>query len=256
MIKGKTISLIIPCKNEEKALKKLLLQVPKYIDEVIVIDNNSSDKTRHVARQYGATVFIEKKHLNGIGYGYAHKKGLLKAKGDIVITMDGDNTYPIKSVKKIITHLIKNNLDFISCNRFPLKNKQAISIIRRLGVFILNLEASLLYGYKVKDILSGMWILKKEIIPLLKLKEGGWNLSPEIKLAALKQPQISFSEFHIDHTYRYNGESKQKIWETGLDHLKYILKRRLTIDNYLYRIIIKITENSKFNMQLLKQAWS
>jgi len=254
MIKGKTVSLVIPCKNEESALEALLSRIPKYIDEIIVVDNNSSDKTKLIARKHGAKNFIEKRHVNGIGYGYAHQKGLIKAKSDIVVTMDGDNTYPVKSVKKVVTYLIRNNLDFVSCNRFPLKRKQAISAVRRLGVFILNLETSLLYGHKIKDILSGMWVLRREIAPLLNLKEGGWDLSPEIKIAALKHPQIAFSEFHIDHEYRYNGQSKQQIWKTGINHLMYILKRRLTADNPIYTTLLKIVEYSKINVRSLKPA--
>ena len=252
MIKGKTISLVIPCKNEQNALKALLSQIPKYIDEIVVIDNNSSDQTPQIARKYGARVFIEKNHVNGIGYGYAHQKGLMKAKGDIIVTMDGDNTYPVKPVKKIVNYLIENDLNFVSCNRFPLKNKQAISLIRKLGVSILNLEASLFYNYRIKDILSGMWVLKRKIVPLLKLKEGGWDLSPEIKLVAIIHPQIFFGEFHIDHTYRYNGESKQQIWKTGFSHLMYILKRRLTTDNPIYILKLKIAEYFKVATQSLK----
>jgi glycosyltransferase involved in cell wall biosynthesis len=231
MIRGKSISLVIPCRNEEQAISALLKRVPKYVDEVIVVDNNSSDKTRQVARSHGAKVLKETRQVNGIGYGFAHQRGMAEASGDFVITMDGDNTYPLTEIRSVILNMEKNQLDFISCNRFPLKNSEVISKVRQFGVKILNTQVNVLYNYPIQDILSGMWAVRSAAIEKLNLKQGGWNFSPEIKLAALIHPDIKFSEFHIHHHYRDNGESKQKIWLTGFDHLLYILLRRLTVDN-------------------------
>lgn len=233
MYRQHTISLVIPCRNEEKALEKMLKKVPHWIDEVIVVDNNSTDKTREVAKKYGAQVILEKRHLGGIGYGYAHQRGLKAAKGQIVVTLDGDNTYPISDIKAALNYLLKNQLDIVSCNRYPLKNQQAVSKIRQFGVWILNQQVRWLYRFPMKDILSGMWLIRRSAAKELKLSEGGWNLSPEIKLAALMSPALSFDEFHITHEYRFDGDSKQNIWKTGFEHLWYIGKRRLTTDNPL-----------------------
>lgn len=230
MIRGQTVTLVIPCKNEAEAIVGLLRQVPRAVDEVIVVDNNSSDQTRRVARRLGARVVTELRHDHGIGYGYAHQRGLELATGQIVVTMDGDNTYPVQAIKPAVQYLLSQGLDMVSCNRFPLKNQQAISKVRQLGVWVLNTQVRLLYGYPMQDILSGMWVLNRTAIKTLKLESGGWNLSPEIKLQALANPQLQFGEYHIDHTYR-QGESKQRIWLTGFDHLFYILGRRLTKDN-------------------------
>lgn len=223
MIKNTTVTLVIPCKNEADSLPRLLAHVPKIVDEVIIVDNNSSDNTAVVAKKLGARVIHEKRIDNrGIGYGYAHQAGIQHAKGKIIVTMDGDGTYPMEEISRAVKYLLKNDLDFISCTRFPLRNQNAMSAIRKLGVLILNLEVFLLYGQTMQDILSGMWITKKTAAQKLFLREGGWNLSPEIKLRALTHPQVSFSEYHIDHKYRTGGASKQQIWQTGFDHLVYI----------------------------------
>src|SRR5471030_3034324 len=95
MLKGKTITLAIPCKNEEVALEALLKGVPNFVDEVMVIDNNSTDATRKIARKYGAKVLTEKRQVRGIGYGFSHQKAIKEASSDYLITMDGDNTYPL-----------------------------------------------------------------------------------------------------------------------------------------------------------------
>jgi glycosyltransferase involved in cell wall biosynthesis len=225
MINEKTISLVIPCKNEERIIGSVLDRVPDYIDEVIVVDNNSTDKTTKIAKKHGVKVIIEKrKDENGIGYGYAHIRGMEEANGDYIVAMDGDNTYPMRSIQKIISHMITQELDFVSCNRLPLTNKHAISRLRQTGIQLLNLETSILFEYPIKDILSGMWVMSQKAFRNLEVTSGGWDLSPEIKLSAIRNPNIRFGEYHINHFLRCGEKSKQVIWKTGFDHLMFIWK--------------------------------
>jgi glycosyltransferase involved in cell wall biosynthesis len=235
MINNQKITLLVPCKNEEKIIPELIRKVPAYIDEILIIDNGSTDKTAAVARRLGARVISEPRTQKGIGYGYAHLMGLKYASGDFIVAMDGDDTYPIKSIANIIKHMEKSNWDFVSCNRLPLKSPNAISKIRQLGIYILNMEVFILYGYPIRDILTGMWILKKSIVPKLLLTQGDWNLSPEIKLAAINNPNVQFAEVHINHFERKHEISKQNIFRTGFGHLVYILRRRLTVDSHAYQ---------------------
>lgn len=230
MINNKKISLIIPCKNEEKALSAMLKKAPSCVDEIIIVDNNSIDKTGLIGKSFNAKVIKENREINGVGYGFSHKRGLEEATGDIIIAMDGDDTYPITKIEEVVSYMEKVNADFVSCSRFPLSNRKAVSFIRQLGIKILNLEVLILYKYRIKDILSGMWVLRKNCVKKLSLQNGDWNLSPEIKLSALKNPDIVFSECHIDHKIRENERSKQRLFKTGLSHLFYILKRRMTVD--------------------------
>ena len=226
MINNKKISLIIPCKNEENVIGKTIRNIPKYIDEIIVVDNNSSDRTAEVAQQEGAIVIKEIRQTNGIGYGYAHQTGIQRATGHYIAALDGDGTYPAFELEDIVNKMEAENIDFISCNRLPLAIPYAISKTRELGVRILNMEVKVLYGKPMKDILSGMWCFKSSIKDKLNLKEGGWDLSPEIKLNALLNPEIKFQEYHIVHFVRNKEPSKQQIWKTGYDHARYIFTRR------------------------------
>ncbi|MBI2617227.1 glycosyltransferase family 2 protein [Candidatus Gottesmanbacteria bacterium] len=239
MLFKKRITLVIPCKNEEAALYHLLAKVPSFVDEVLVVDNNSSDNTAQVARNGGAKVFKEKRSVNGIGYGFAHQTGLKNATGDYIVTMDGDNTYPVEAIEEIVTYMEKSNIDFVSCNRLPLTNKSSITLFRRLGIGILNLWIGLLYGYYFIDILTGMWVMRKNIAGKLKLKSGDWNFSPEVKLAALYHKDIRFSEYHIPYYVRINGISKLNVIKTGLSHFFFILERRLKVDNMLPKFPLK-----------------
>ena len=144
MISNKHLSLVIPCKNEASALKQAFKHVSKQIDEIIVVDNGSTDKTVQVAKNIGAKVFTEDKNINGIGYGFALAKGIKQATGDIIICMDGDGSYPIAEIPNLVKKLEARKLDFISCSRIPFKNPKSISFIRTFGVRILNLFIYLL----------------------------------------------------------------------------------------------------------------
>lgn len=230
MLNSKKITLIIPCKNEEAALYWMLKNKPSYIDEVIVVDNESEDNTDTVAYLLGTKVVYEPRQIGGIGYGFAHQTGMKLSTGDIIVAMDGDGTYPLTNIKDAISYLEKSNSDFVSCSRFPLTNPKAISFTRQIGVLLLNFLVGFLYKYQIKDILSGMWIMKRGCIEKLELSSGGWNFSPEIKLAAIAHPDIHFSECHIPHYERLNGISKQQILKTGFAHLRFILKHRFIVN--------------------------
>ncbi|MCL5970117.1 MAG: glycosyltransferase family 2 protein [Patescibacteria group bacterium] len=230
MIKNTSISLIMPCKNEARALQTVLKKLPKEIDEVIVVDNNSNDQTKAVARRFGVKILSESKtDKNGIGYGFAIQKGIREAKGNIIVCMDGDDSYPVKEVEKMVNYLLKKDLDFISCNRLPFKKPKKMSSIRAFGVKILNLLTWFLYGYKIKDSLSGMWVFKRYVLSDLNLTEGGWNLSLEIKLKAILSPVFRFAEHQISYQDRVFDLSKQNLFQTGLEHVLYLVMFKVNL---------------------------
>jgi dolichol-phosphate hexosyltransferase len=228
MIYNKKISMVFPCRNEEKAIKNVFKRIPGVVDEVIIVDNLSSDKTVETAKKLGAKVLIEERHDDGIGYGYALARGIKNATGDIVVCMDCDGSYPPEKIRDAVAFLLKNQLDFVSCNRLPFKNKKDMSAIRMFGVWVLNIFVNALYGYPIKDSLSGMWVFKRRSVKNLSLFEGGWNLSLEIKLNAIEQKDINFNEFQIPYKDRQFDQSKQNIFKTGLVHLLFLFKRKLS----------------------------
>ena len=232
MIQNKKISLILPCRNEAGHLEEVLRLVPDYIDEILIVSNKSTDNTVAVAKQLAKkerriVVIEDNRTIGGIGYGYAHMSGIAKASGDIIVGADGDGTYPLHDIKKITKHLLANDADFISCNRYPLKDGTKIPLKLRLGVGILNWEIRLLYGIPIKDALSGMWIFRKNIRDKLGLTMGEWNLSPQIKINAARNKGIAFAEYNISQEQRL-GETKQSYFKTGFQHALWILKNRFS----------------------------
>jgi glycosyltransferase involved in cell wall biosynthesis len=227
MYKDRRITVCLPCRNEAGHLKEVLDKIPKFVDEIIVISNKSTDNTVGEAKKLGAKAFEDNRTIDGIGYGFAHITGIENATGDIIVGADGDATYPIEDLAKIIDHLLGSNLDFISCNRYPLQDGTKIPFKLKAGVWMLNTEVRVLYGVTIKDILSGMWVFNKKAKDSLSLTMGDWNLSPQIKINAATNSDIAFEEYSIAQHQRL-GESHQNYFKTGFSHAVWILKNRFT----------------------------
>src|SRR5438477_5916287 len=83
--KGQKITVIIPCLNEEQGIEQILRRMPEFVDETIVVDNGSTDRTADIARSLGAQVIREEVR----GYGRSYRRGFANATGDIIVTLDG-----------------------------------------------------------------------------------------------------------------------------------------------------------------------
>ncbi|HSX42985.1 MAG TPA: glycosyltransferase family 2 protein [Candidatus Saccharimonadales bacterium] len=225
MYRNKKITICFPCRNEGDHLKEVIARIPKIVDEIIVISNKSTDNTVAVAKKLGVKVIEDNRSIKGIGYGFAHISGIEAATGDLIVGADGDATYPVEELEKVIDHLLDDNLDFLSCNRYPLQAGTKIPFKLRLGVWVLNTETRVLHGVKINDILSGMWVFRKSAVKKLDLTMGDWNLSPQIKINAARHPEIKFSEHSIAQHQRM-GESHQAHYKTGFSHLFWIFKSR------------------------------
>lgn len=222
MYRDLRISVVIPCFNEEHGLRHVLERMPAYVDEVVVVDNNSTDATALVAQELGARVIFESRK----GYGNAYQAGLPAATGDIIATVDGDGTYPSDVIAPIIDHMIARQLDFVSASRFPLRDRRAMRARNVLGNKILTYTFRLLYARWIADSQSGMWVFRRGCLRHVRPTQPGMAFSEEIKIEALQAPGLRFGEYHIDY-YERIGETKLYTWRDGFINLGYLLRRRL-----------------------------
>lgn len=222
MYKGLSVSVVIPCFNEEKGIEAVLESMPEYVDHVVVVDNNSTDDTGRIAEQMGAEVIFETKK----GYGNAYQAGFPHARGDIVATADGDGTYPTYSIGPIIDYMLANNLDFVSASRFPLRNPKAMRFRNVLGNMILTYTTRILWLKWIADSQSGMWVFRREVLKRIKPRHPGMPFSEEIKLAVIDHPRLRFGEYHIDYSERI-GETKLFAWKDGFENLFYLFRLRM-----------------------------
>ncbi len=214
------LSVVIPCYNEEEGVRLVIDRTPKIVDEIVVVDNNCTDRTAEVARALGAVVVAEKTP----GYGAAYKRGLNAATGDIIITFDGDGTYPPEDIPRLVDELVDRNWDFLSASRFPLVDPKAMPFTNRLGNWVLTIAAAVLFFKPIRDSQSGMWVFKRAMLGRLKLTSDGMAFSEEIKLEALMRG-LRFGEGHIPYGARV-GEVKLEKWKDGWENLAFLVRKR------------------------------
>ncbi len=221
------ISVVIPCHNEELGIPVVLKKMPDYVDEVVVVANACTDRTEEIARSMGAKVVVEPRP----GYGRAYKSGLAAASHDIIVTMDGDATYPTIAIGYLVDVLCEDELDFISAWRIPIDWVKNWNHIQRFfGNKVLTWAIRLLYMRNVMDSQSGMWVFKKSILGKLNVKSDGMAFSEELKIEAFTHPEIKAREVAIQFKFIERlGASKLHLWRDGVKNLAYLFEKRLML---------------------------
>ena len=179
---------------------------PSFVDEVIIVDNGSTDNTADIAKEFGATVVSETKR----GYGQAYLAGLPKASGDIIITLDGDNSYRMDEIEKMLVFMEKNNYDFVTGCRFPLANRNIQPLINTLANHYISSLIRFLFRVKLSDSQSGMMLFKRHLLDKIKLKSSGFAISQEIKIRAALSSGIRCGETHINYFPRVGAVKFKK----------------------------------------------
>ena len=221
MYKKQSITVIIPCLNEEQGIEQILRAMPAFVDEVIVVDNASTDRTSEIAAKLGAKVIREDVR----GYGRSYKRGFGEAIGDLIVTLDGDHSYPVDALSYLIEAFLHFDVDFLNASRFPVRDARSMSFLNKLGNLVLSLAMSILFFRWVRDSQSGMWVFRRAILERMKLESDGMSFSEEIKIEALRDSRIRFGEISIMYSSRL-GETKLNLWHDGFANLAFLVKKR------------------------------
>jgi len=227
MIHGKSVTLVIPAHNEEEGLPCVLGAVPGCVDEVVVVDNCSTDNTAEVARVFGCTVVYQPEK----GYGSAYMAGFAAVRTDLVTTADADGTYPVNMIPDLAKVLLEDDLHFISARRRPDDHAGTVnSTLRFAGNFILSAATVVLFQRMILDSQSGMWIFRRDILDGITLTSRGMALSEELKIRAWTKPGLRCREVDIPFSYSERmGKPKLNLWRDGTRNLLFLLALRFGI---------------------------
>jgi glycosyltransferase involved in cell wall biosynthesis len=151
--------------------------------------------------------------------------GFQHARGDLIATTDGDHTYPLEDLPRLVRILDTDRLDFLTTDRFALLDPKAMSSRRRFGNRILTLAARLLFDVNIRDSQSGMWVFKREKAQRLLLRSN-LAFSQEIKIEAVHFAKLRWREVPIHYRSRV-GEAKFGRFNTGLRLLLALLLARV-----------------------------
>jgi glycosyltransferase involved in cell wall biosynthesis len=222
------VTLLIPALNEEAGVVATIQRATPDYDEIIVVDGGSTDRTQQNAAALGARVIPQLVR----GYGLAYKTGFLEAKGEIIVTGDADGTYPVELAGSIVAEMDRRGLDFVSCSRFPLEEAGSMERLNWFGNRAISLYGSVVSGRRFRDLLSGMWIFRRSILPELRLVANGWNLSAEIKLEAAWKLGDRFCEIHVPYRERVGMTHNIRPFRIGGENCLFIAYKR---GSQLYR---------------------
>ena len=178
-------AVIIPAFNEELSISKVIDEIPKQlVEEIIVVNNNSTDRTGSIAEQAGATVLFE----SFKGYGASCLKGIeyIKSKPvDVVVFLDGDfSDYP-GEIENLLAPIINDDFDFVLGSRVSGKReKGALPVQSRIGSIIAGFLIQLFWGVKFTDLGPFRAIKFEKLVSLgMKDKWFGWTVEMQIKAA-------------------------------------------------------------------------
>ncbi len=216
------VTAVIPTINEEGTIGSVIDGLLKSVEgiEIIVVDTDSTDRTKEIAAAKGAIVINESRR----GYGIAYKTGLKHAKGDLIVCMDGDNTYPTDIVKPLLEIIWMDEVNFISCDRMTLRTQHNYTSLHYIGNSILNFTMRLLFKITLNDSQSGMWIFYREFYEKMKNLSNGMSFSEDIKIDAVRLGKLI--EIPIKYGIRIS-KPKLKTWNDGFMNLFHLFIKRI-----------------------------
>ncbi len=207
------ISIILPCRNEELGIGHCIEKIRSVCPdaEILIVDNNSNDRSAHIARMCGARVVLEE----CIGYGAACRKGFSSAQGTLLVLADADNSYALTEIPALITEL--SDIDMVVGERI-LHQRDAMPFMHRFcGNPFFSLLLRTLFRVPITDTQSGFIAIKKDAFKKLGCTSTGMEFISELYIKA-SRAKLSIS--HYPTTYKRRlGVSKLRTITDGFRHL-------------------------------------
>ena len=207
MYRNKIVKVVIPAYNEEQSIGLVLRDIPAFVDEVVVVNNNSSDDTFNAAKRGEATVLTEIKK----GYGSACLKGLQYISAtngcDVVVYIDADYSDHPEEIEMLLKPIFNNNIDMVIGSR-ALGNKERGSMTpqqifgNKLAVFLIKI----FFKYKFTD-LGPFRAITWQSLQAIKMVDTNYGWTVEMQVKALKL-KLNCTEVPVSYRKRTLGVSK------------------------------------------------
>jgi len=221
---GYTVSVVIPAKNEAGNIAWVLEHMPRSVDEVIVVDGNSTDRTVEVARIIRPDVVIVSEP--GRGKGTAMRTGFEAARGVFVVVLDADGSMDPRDIDLYVEQLAAG-ADLVKGSRYIGGGGSAdLTLVRSLGNRALLFVSNLLYRQSFTELCYGFMALRTSRIPELRLGATGFEIETEIVTKAVRHG-FAIAEVPSREAPRISGASNLHAFRDGVRVLRTILREAL-----------------------------
>jgi len=208
------VSVIIPTLNEAGNILEALITIDKelaYPKEIIVVDGDSTDGTKEIVKDANCRLIVEPRR----GYGIALRIGMKHAKGDVVVMVDGDGTYEVKHINRLLDKMIKNNAELCLATRMYDPNK-AMGLMNFVGNKVITFCFNMLYKQSLSDSQSGFRAISHSAIEKVDLSEEDMAFATEMLVKFAKK---GFKMVEIPTVYktRKYGKTKLRKLKSGIE---------------------------------------
>lgn len=236
MYKDYKVSLVIPAYNEEETLPAVIqdFQTQECLDEILIVDNNSKDRTGEIARAQGAKVILETRQ----GYGWALRAGMDRAEGDILILCEADGSFRSSDIQKFLAYIEDADMVIGTRTTKQMTNQGArmnflIRIMNVLWAKFLQMLWFLHNETRFTDVGCTYRAIWKEAYGKIRngLAAAGPDFSPEMMAEALHQ-RLKIVEIPVKYFQRSGGESKHSVsyyhlGRTAMKMLRTVIRKKL-----------------------------
>ncbi|WP_248962430.1 glycosyltransferase family 2 protein [Sphaerisporangium perillae] len=226
---GATVSVVVPAMNEAENLPHVFATLPRWVDEVILVDGNSTDDTVAVARALRPGLRVV--NQTGKGKGNALIEGFAAASGDIIVMIDADGSTDGHEIIRFVSALVAG-ADFAKGSRFTSgAGSDDISFTRSLGNTVLTTLTNWLYGTRYTDLCYGYNAFWARHLDALALDCDGFEIETLMNVRAAKAG-LAIQEVPSHERCRIHGTSNLHAVRDGWRVLKTILRertRRITV---------------------------
>ena len=200
------ITVGLPAYNEEKNIAKIIVQLKKAANQIIVCDDGSTDSTSIIAESLGAIII---KHPKNLGYGSAIRSIFLKSReinSEVLVTIDSDGQHKIEDIEKVVKPVIDGRADISIGSRFLDKHDNAPKY-RKLGINIITKVTNSSLSEKITDAQSGFRAYNNKVLHGLTPSDSGMGISTEI---LIKSSNLGFKIAEVPTEIQYEGDTSSQ----------------------------------------------
>ena len=221
-----SLTVVVPCYNEEKTIKQLITRVLEQdaVREVIIINDASTDNSRKLIKELQDQRIVFLENSINLGKGASVKKGFQIATSEYVLIQDADLEYSPEEYPRLLNPLVSGYADVVFGSRFlTYDSRRALYFWHRVGNKFLTLLSNMFTNIDLTDMETCYKVMRTDIAKQIDIKEKRFGLEPELT-AKLAKMKVRIYEVGISYRGRTYLEGKKITWKDGISAIRCIIK--------------------------------